>query len=198
MARIFNEQKLVIASSNSKKIEEFKQILEPRGIKVLSSNDFADLPEVEETGFTYLENAFLKAHAVAQHLNLPVLADDSGLNVPARPDVLAVKTARWIKQNGGAEQALKLLEGLMDGKDKSACLVCALVIVWPDGHHEFVIGEAEGSLTFPAREGRQFGVDPVFVPEGETRAFSEMSLEEKEALSHRGKAVAALLKKCFR
>ncbi|WP_033072982.1 RdgB/HAM1 family non-canonical purine NTP pyrophosphatase [Sphingopyxis sp. MWB1] len=199
--------KLVIASHNAGKVREIRALLEPYGIEPVSAGDLG-LPEPEETGTTFRENALLKAHASASAANLPALADDSGLEVAALGGRPGVYTADWAERQAfeglpGRDwyMAMGKVEGLLAEQgpdvDRSARFVCTLALAWPDGHAEIFEGRAEGRLTWPPRGKLGFGYDPVFVPEGRTQTFAEIPPAEKHAISHRADAFAKLVSGVF-
>ena len=186
--------KLVIASHNAGKVREIRALLEPYGINPVSAGDLG-LPEPEETGTSFRENALLKAHASAASSGLPALADDSGLCVDALGGRPGVYTADWAERQWYL--AMGKVEGLLaeqgPGVDRSACFVCTLALAWPDGHAEVFEGRADGSLTWPPRGKLGFGYDPVFVPVGNVLTFAEIDPAEKHRISHRADAFAKLV-----
>jgi len=207
MTRKLTPGKLVIASHNAGKVREIRALLAPYGIEPVSAGDLG-LPEPEETGTTFVENALLKAHASASASGLPALADDSGLEVAALGGRPGVYTAEWAERQPfeGAPgrdwyMAMGKVEGLLAERgadvDRSACFVCTLALAWPDGHAEVFEGRAEGSLTWPPRGLLGFGYDPVFVPAGNTLTYAEIAPEEKHAISHRADAFAKLVAGVF-
>ena len=194
--------KLVIASHNAGKVREIRALLEPFGIEPVSAGELG-LPEPEETGATFRENALLKAHASASAAGLPALADDSGIEVAALGGRPGVYTADWAERQSFEGEpgrdwymAMGKVEGLLAEQgpdvDRSACFVCTLALAWPDGHAEVFEGRAEGSLTWPPRGALGFGYDPVFVPLGSDVTYAEMDSAQKHAISHRAAAFAQL------
>ncbi|MBT5798614.1 MAG: RdgB/HAM1 family non-canonical purine NTP pyrophosphatase [Alphaproteobacteria bacterium] len=199
MARQFTDSKIVIASHNSGKVTEIAELLEPLGVSVISAGD-AGLPEHEETGKSFIENAELKAKAAALSSGLPALADDSGLSVSALGGAPGIYSARWAGEEKDFERAMKRVADalLMSGQyDKTAHFHCALSLCWPDGVCETFEGVLAGNLIWPARGDKGFGYDPMFVPNGYTQSFGEMDPVEKHAMSHRSLAFEKLLNKCF-
>lgn len=200
--RKFTGQTLLVATHNAGKLEEFQEILGPLGITVTSAKEHG-LPEPEETGTTFVENARLKAHAAAQATGLPALADDSGLEVDALNGAPGVYTADWAETPSGRDFIMameKTHAKLIDANAPqpwTARFCCTLVLAWPDGHGEMFEGHANGQLVWPRRGQDGHGYDPMFQPENETRTFAEMTHAEKNALSHRGAAISALLKGSF-
>ena len=199
--------KLVIASHNAGKVREIRALLAPFGIEPVSSGELG-LPEPEETGTTFAENALLKAHAAAQGSGLRALADDSGLCVPALGGAPGVYTADWAEKQpfeGGPGRDWYMAMGKIEGKlaelghdtDRSAYFICTLALAWPDGHSEIFEGRAHGTLAWPPRGTMGFGYDPVFVPLGRQQSFAELDPEEKHAMSHRADAFAQLVAAVF-
>lgn len=197
MARHFDGNKLVIASHNEGKVREIADLLRPFDVKVFSAA-MLDLPEPEETGYTFLANAELKARAAASAANMPALADDSGLAVAALDGAPGIYSARWGGKTKNFDLAMnRVHRALADKDDKSAAFICALALVWPDGHLEAFEGRVEGRIVEPGRGEKGFGYDPIFVPEGDTRTFGEMDPDEKHAISHRADAFKQLVEACF-
>ena len=199
--------KLVIASHNQGKVREMRVLLEPYGMELISAADLG-LPEPEETGTTFAENALLKAHAAAQGAGLPALADDSGLCVAALGGAPGVYTADWAERQfyeGGPGRDWYMAMGKVEGKlaelgphaDRSAYFISTLALAWPDGTQAVFEGRAPGSLSWPPRGTMGFGYDPVFVPEGYTQTFAELEPAEKMALNHRTFAFAKLVAAVF-
>ena len=200
--RKFTGQTLLVATHNSGKLEEFREILGPLCITVTSAKEHG-LPEPEETGTTFIENARLKAHAAAKATGLPALADDSGLEVAALDGAPGVYTADWAETPSGRDFIMAMekthakLIAAQAPQPWTARFCCTLVLAWPDGHDEVFEGYANGQLVWPRRGQDGHGYDPMFQPENETRTFAEMTHAEKNARSHRGAAITALLKGCF-
>jgi XTP/dITP diphosphohydrolase len=199
--------KLVIATHNAGKLREISALLAPFGMEPISAGDLG-LPEPEETGTTFAENALLKAHASAKASGLPALADDSGLCVAALGGAPGVYTADWAEKQayeGGPGRDWYMAMGKVEGKlaelgpeaDRSAYFICTLAIAWPDGHEEVFEGRVHGSLSWPPRGTMGFGYDPVFVPTGKSQSFAELDPSEKHAMSHRADAFAKLVSAVF-
>ncbi len=206
MSRKLSPGKLVIASHNQGKVREIRDLLAPYGIEPVSAGELG-LPEPEETGTTFAENALLKARAAAS-AGLPALSDDSGLEVKAlggRPGVYTADWAerQWFEGEPGRDwyMAMGKVEGLLAEQgpsvDRAAAFVCTLALVWPDGHEEVFEGRVDGSLTWPPRGTLGFGYDPVFVPTGSTQTFAEIAPEAKHAVSHRADAFRKLVAAVF-
>jgi XTP/dITP diphosphohydrolase len=187
----------VLASSNPGKLREFAALLAPLSLQLLPQSDF-DVRPAAETGTTFLANALLKAHHAARHARLPALADDSGLEVDAlggRPGVFSARFAGPAASD--AENLRQLLAELEDVPEgfRQARYQCVIVWVRSVGDQAPLIahGTWEGRITLAARGERGFGYDPVFVPAGERRTAAELSDAEKNAVSHRGQALRALV-----
>ena len=199
--RLFTEDTLLIATHNKGKLSELRRYFEPMGITLLSADD-VNLPEPEETEETFKGNALLKARAGAFETGHVCLADDSGLAVDALHGAPGIYSARWAVQDDGSRDFDKAMERIRlelgESENRAAKFVCAVALVWPDGHEEVVEGEVTGHLEFPPRGERGFGYDPIFVPEEETRTFGEMLPEEKEPISHRTAAIDIIIDQCFR
>ena len=199
--------KLVIASHNEGKVREITALLGPYGMAPVSAGSLG-LPEPEETGTTFAENAALKALASATASGLPALADDSGLDVAAlggRPGVYTADWAerQWFEGEPGRDwyMAMGKVEGLLCAQgpqvDRSAAFVCTLCLAWPDGETALFEGRVTGSLVWPPRGERGFGYDPVFLPGGAMQTFGEMPIEAKQAVSHRARAFEKLVAALF-
>ena len=156
------------------------------------------LPEPEETGATFVENAELKARAAAKESDIPSLADDSGLTVMALNGAPGVYSARWAGPNKNFPSAMARVERELAGKsDRRAAFICALVLAWPDGHCETVEGRVDGTIVWPPRGNKGFGYDPIFLPDGLALTFGEMDQDAKDRISHRGDAFRKLAARCF-
>jgi XTP/dITP diphosphohydrolase len=206
MTRKLTPGKLVIASHNAGKLREIRALVEPYGMEAISAADLG-LPEPEETGTTFAENALIKARSAAT-AGYPALADDSGLEVTALGGRPGVYTADWAERQGfeGAPgrdwyMAMGKVEGMLSelgpDVDRTARFVCTLALVWPDGEEVVVEGEVRGSVTWPPRGALGFGYDPVFVQAGGTQTFAEIAPEAKHAISHRADAFAKLVQAVF-
>ena len=199
MPRKFRETKIVIASHNEGKVSEIADLLIPLGISIISSRDI-NLPEPEETGTSFIENAELKARVAAKLSGLPAIADDSGLCISALGGAPGIYSARWAGENKNFNTAMERVADalLMSGQyDKTAHFHCALSLCWPDGACETFEGVLAGKLIWPAKGDRGFGYDPMFVPNGYTQSFGEMDPAKKHAMSHRSIAFQKLLSTCF-
>ena len=197
MTRKFSGGPLIISSHNKGKVREIATLLVPFNAQITSAAEH-ELPEPEETGTTFIENAVLKAQAAAQAAGLPALADDSGLSATALDGAPGIYSARW----GGAERNFdaamaKLNAALGDGAPRDAVFISALALAWPDGHVEKVEGQVTGTLVWPPRGSHGFGYDPMFQPNGSVQTFGEMEPKIKETFNHRAVAFKKLVGLCF-
>lgn len=202
--------KVVIATHNAGKLVEMRELLAPYGLEVTSAGELG-LPEPEETGWMFAENAAIKARASAEASGLPAIADDSGLCVDALDGAPGLFTADWAGHPRDFAAAMARVNRELDRRDvpaagRRAHFVSALVIAWPDGHEELFEGRVHGMLAWPPRGERGFGYDPMFQPDGHERTFGEMNSHEKHgipadgstALSHRARAFQKLAAACLR
>lgn len=189
---------LVLATHNAAKLVELRRILEAAGVpevELRSLDDFPGAPEVAETGTTFAENALLKAHSIAGFTHLPAVADDSGLCVDVLGGSPGVFSARWSGRHGDDAANLSLLlaqlADLPPGK-RTGHFACAAALALPGGAEHVVEGRLDGVILTEARGSNGFGYDPIFVPEGLDRTTAELSPDEKDEISHRGRAFRAL------
>jgi XTP/dITP diphosphohydrolase len=190
--------RLVLATRNAGKREELHRILVAAGLDVdlVGLDAFPDVPDVAETESSFAGNALLKARAIAAATGLPAVADDSGLCVDALNGMPGILSARWSGRHGDDAANLDLLLGqIADVPDRrrTAAFVCAAAVVLPDGTERVVEGSMEGTLIRERRGTNGFGYDPIFVPLGRTATTAELTSEEKDAISHRGQALRALV-----
>ena len=209
--RTLEPGRLVVASHNQGKVREILDLLGPYGVEPVSAVEL-DLPEPDEIGATFIDNADLKARAAADLSGLPALADDSGLCVEALGDRPGIFSARWAladahlpaeagpgevsgeRDFGRAMQRVQNeLEALGPDASRNAHFVCALALCWPDGHSEWFEGRVDGMLVWPPRGDKGFGYDPMFVPAGHDQTFGEMDPAQKHAISHRADAFRKLV-----
>ena len=187
---------ILLASRNPKKLEELRRILAPAlpAVEVLGLDDVAPYDEVPESGMTFAENALIKAREGQRHTGLPTVADDSGLTVDALNGMPGVLSARWAGSHGDDEANLRLLlDQVAHVPDDrlGAAFVCAVAYV--DGPQEILTeGRMPGRLVRAPRGTNGFGYDPIFVPAENERTSAELSVAEKDAISHRGQALRAL------
>jgi XTP/dITP diphosphohydrolase len=191
--------RLLLATRNGKKLTELRRILAPQlpDLEVVGLDDLEPYPETPETGATFADNALLKAHDGVRHTGLLTVADDSGLAVDALNGMPGVLSARWAGGHGEDEANLRLvLSQLRDTPDDrlGAAFICAAALIAP-GPDEPIVVEARmpGRLVREPRGQEGFGYDPIFVPDGHTRTSAELPPAEKDAISHRGQALRALL-----
>jgi XTP/dITP diphosphohydrolase len=202
--------RVVIATHNPGKLREMRELLAPHGVDAVSAAELS-LPEPDETGTTFADNARIKAGAAAAAANLPALADDSGLAVEALGGAPGIHSARWAAPDKDFARAMRVVQeklvaaGANSAKQRRAAFVSALALAWPDGQVECVEGRVEGTLVWPPRGTHGFGYDPMFMPDGHDRTFGEMSAEEKHGLpprghglSHRARAFIKLAERCLK
>lgn len=188
------QRRLVLASRNPGKLAEVRRILAGE-VEMIGLDEVADYPEPAETGESFEENALIKARECVRRTGLPAVADDSGLCVDALNGMPGVLSARWSGRHGddAANLALVLAQiSGVPGARRGAAFVCAAALVSPSGTEEVVLGEVRGTLLRSPRGEGGFGYDPIFVPVGEDRTTAEMAPQDKDALSHRGRALRAL------
>ena len=193
--------KLVIATHNPGKLREISALIEPLGIACVSAAELG-LPEPEEIGVTFADNADLKAREAADLSGLPALSDDSGLCVDALHGRPGIFSARWAEDSEGNRDWILAMERVWrevqaeepDEPAPAAHFVCALAIAWPnDGQTENFEGRVDGTLAWPPRGDKGFGYDPMFVPAGYDVTFGEMTPEKKHSISHRADAFRKLV-----
>ncbi len=187
--------RVVLATRNAGKVVELRRILADLDVELVGLEAYPDMPEVEETGDTFAENALLKARAVAAHTGEAAVADDSGLCVDFLGGAPGIRSARWAGEPSDDQRNLDLvLEQIADAGEglRGAHFFCAAAAVVPRGGERVAEGRVDGTLIDAPRGTNGFGYDPIFVPLGETRTTAEMSSEEKDAISHRGAAFRAL------
>jgi XTP/dITP diphosphohydrolase len=188
---------VVLATHNPGKLAELRRILAASrvDVDVADLGEYPDTPDVAETGSTFEENALLKARAVAAHTGLPTVADDSGLCADALNGMPGVLSARWSGRHGDDEANLRLLLAQLadvPAGRRAAHFYCAAALVLPSGAEHATEGAVYGWLTDAPRGTNGFGYDPIFVPDSAAVTTAEMSAEDKDAISHRGKALRAL------
>lgn len=207
MARLLTGR-VVIATHNAGKLREMRELLAPFGVEAVSAGEL-NLPEPDETGTMFAENAAIKARAATEATGLPAFADDSGLCVDALDGAPGLFSARWSGGSKDFSGAMARIERELTSRgatDRRAHFVSALVLAWPDGHEELFEGRVFGELVWPPRGDKGFGYDPMFKPDESPLTFGELSSEEKhgidwakrEALSHRARAFLALEAACLR
>jgi XTP/dITP diphosphohydrolase len=189
--------KLLLASRNPGKLVELQRMLSAAGgVAVVGLNDVPQFPEAPETGATFAENALAKGRDAVAATGLPAVADDSGLAVDALNGMPGVLSARWAGRHGDDVANLELLLaqlGDVPDERRGAAFVCAAALVLPDGTEIVEHGVWPGRIVRAPRGSGGFGYDPIFVPDGEQRTSAELEPQEKDAASHRGRAMRALL-----
>src|SRR5258707_1711121 len=190
-------ERLVIASHNPGKLDEIAALLRPFGVQAIGAAALG-LPEPEETGVTFEENAALKARLATEAAGLLALADDSGLVVPALGGAPGIYSARWAGPTKDFRIAMERVHRELGEHDRSALFVAVLAFARPDGDLELFRGEVAGALVWPPRGEPGFGYEPMFVPEGRTETFGETEPAQKHRISHRARAFAKLVEGCFR
>jgi len=201
--------KVVIATHNSGKLKEMRELLRPHGIETISAGDLG-LDEPIETGTSFTENAKIKATAAANASRLPAIADDSGLVVEALDGEPGIYSARWAGEKKDFAHAMKTVEKKLKLKEattpekRRGAFIAALCLAWPDGEAATFEGRVDGRIVWPPRGDQGFGYDPIFLPDGFNRTFGEMSAEEKhglpprgQGLSHRARAFLKLAESCL-
>ena len=185
---------LVLASRNAGKTSEIRDLLKAFPVQICNLDDFGPLPEVEEDGETFDENAYKKAYFAARVLGLPALADDSGLVVEALGGAPGVYSARFAGDNASdADRCAKLLDAMKGHNQRNAAFECVLSIAVPEGPALTYEGRCEGQITHQPRGKSGFGYDPIFFYPPSNKTFAEMTMAEKSKVSHRGRALQELL-----
>ncbi|WP_345239981.1 XTP/dITP diphosphatase [Pontibacillus salipaludis] len=187
-------KKIVVATHNEGKVREFRQLFSKYNIETLSLDDLdQNLPEVEETGETFEENAELKASTISSILNVPVIADDSGLVVDALDGSPGVYSARYAGEPKDDQKNLeKVLSELKGEKNRTARFVCVLALSIPGQNVVFERGTCEGHLTEEPHGESGFGYDPIFIPDGYKATMAEIGADEKNKISHRSRALSKI------
>jgi XTP/dITP diphosphohydrolase len=201
--------RLVIATHNPGKLTEMRDLLALYGVDAISAGELS-LPEPEETGETFRANARIKAEAAAKASNMPAFADDSGLVVDTLDGQPGIHSARWAGPDKDFRFAMNKIQSLLMERGAKAAerrrghFVSALCVAWPDGHVEEFEASVDGTVVWPPRGTLGFGYDPLFLPDGQTQTFGEMSSEEKHGLpphgrglSHRARAFLKLAEACL-
>ena len=204
-ARPLESREIVVATHNAGKLAEIRDLIGPFGFAAKSAGELG-LPEPEETGTTFEENAAIKALAAARATGLPALSDDSGLCVDALDGQPGVHTADWAQKADGTRDfamAMRNVEermqaaGAISEDRRTGRFVAVLCLAWPDGHSEVFEGRVDGTLIWPPTGDKGFGYDPMFQPAGYFITFGEMDPDRKHAMSHRADAFTKLLSGCF-
>jgi len=201
--------KVVLATHNAGKLREMSELLAPFGIELISAAALG-LPEPDENGTSFEANARIKAEAAAKASNLPAFADDSGLAVAALNGAPGIHSARWAGPSKDFSRAMRVVEEKLhevnakSDAQRKAAFISVLCVAWPDGETVCFEGRVDGVLVWPPRGTAGFGYDPMFLPDGKTKTFGEMTAEEKhglpphgEGLSHRARAFLKLAESCL-
>ncbi len=194
--KIQRGRRLVIATHNAGKLAEFETYFAACGIPIVGAGQLG-VPEIDETGITYQENAHLKAAQTASFTGEFALGDDSGLAVDALGGAPGIYSARWAGEPRNFASAMQKVEadlqakGATEAAQRQASFICVLCLASPAGESQSFEGRVWGTLIWPPRGTRGFGYDPMFVPDGYIQTFGEMDPEKKDAISHRAKAFAA-------
>jgi XTP/dITP diphosphohydrolase len=190
-------ERLVVATHNRKKLHEIQTICVGWPVRLLGADE-ASWPAVEETGTTYLDNARLKAHAAARATAVTALAEDSGIEVAGLDARPGPRSARYAGESASdlenLRQLVEEIRGLPE-EERRATYHCVAVVAWADGREVWGEGACEGTLLVEPQGSGGFGYDPIFVPSGDSRTMAQLSLDEKNAISHRGRALRALAAK---
>jgi XTP/dITP diphosphohydrolase len=202
--------RIVIATHNPGKLREMSELLSLYGIEAVSAGELG-LPEPEEPGATFAENARIKSDAAAKASGLPAFADDSGLVVDALGGAPGIHSARWAGPDKNFKRAMETIHSMLTDHGattpamRSAHFISALCVSWPDGHVEEFEGRVDGTLVWPPRGEKGFGYDPMFLPDEHDRTFGEMTSDEKhglpprgQGLSHRARAFLKLAEACLK
>lgn len=185
--------KFIFASHNENKIKEFRELFKSRNIEIVSLFDLEDFEEIIETGTTFQENAVVKAKIIYEKYKIPTLADDSGLSVMALNGFPGVHSARFMAGSTPTEKNLALIEKLAPFSDKRAKFIAAIALVGLDEYPQVFTGETKGIIINEERGKDGFGYDPIFYVPHLMKTFAELPAEEKNAISHRGRATEKLL-----
>lgn len=197
MKRSLHGARIVVATHNKGKLEEFAELLKPHGVSAVSAGELG-ISEPQETESTFAGNARIKALNACKASGLIAVSDDSGLCVDALDGDPGVYTADWAGPARDFSMAMRLVEEKLQAKgalmpaQRRATFVCTLCVIWPDGEERIYEGRAPGHLVWPPRGKLGHGYDPVFVPDGETQTFGELDNARKNRLSHRARALEKL------
>lgn len=185
--------KVLAATNNAHKVEEFKNLLSFIKLDIVQPKDFDNFPEIIESGDTFEENASIKALEASKFAQLPAFADDSGLVVEALDGRPGIYSARYVRENAtDAERMAKLLEELEDEANRKAKFVCVIAIAINGKVIKTFRGEVEGTIAFEPHGDNGFGYDPIFIPRGYDQSFAQLDSEVKDSISHRANAMKAV------
>lgn len=186
---------IIVATRNSGKLREIRRVLDLPGLHLRTFEEFEEFPEPEETGSTFEENALIKARAILELYQRPGLADDSGLLVDRLGGRPGVHSSRYAGPEGNSEHNMDRLLEELDGvprSERTARFSCVMALIIPGGGTHLTHGECEGAILEERRGKGGFGYDPIFLPAGFDRSMAELTLDEKNSISHRGKALLAM------
>lgn len=185
---------LLVATNNAHKLTEIRQILSPFHITVYGLNDLnIKVGDIEENGKNYYENALIKAEAIKKLTKMPVIADDSGLEIKALDNKPGLYSARFAEECGGHAQAINKIIKDLEGKDRTARFVCDIVLVNVEDRPLLFEGIVPGKIGFEPDGNTGFGYDPIFICDELSKSYASLTQEEKNRVSHRGKALKKLL-----
>ena len=186
---------ILLATNNKHKLEEVRQILSPHGIIVYCISDLnLDYKEPEENGLTYKDNALIKANALKELTDLPVIADDSGLEIEALDNKPGLYSSRFASSLGGYDNAFKyVIDKVKEKKNDKARFICDIILVNTEDKPLLFEGICEGHIADTVRGDDGFGYDPIFIPNDSDKSFAELEREEKNTISHRARALKKLL-----
>ncbi len=189
---------IVLASNNQHKLKEFKEIL--TDYKILTLNDIGYYEEIEETGETFLENALIKAKTIhdylkKQNLNYLIVAEDSGLCVDSLDGAPGVYSARYMGVHGNDQGNRDKLQQELKNKKRDAYFICTIVVYYPDGNYQSFVGKTYGRITDEEIGNKDFGYDCIFYSNDLEKTFGEATEEEKNSVSHRGRAIVEMVKR---
>jgi len=189
-----NQPQLVIATNNPHKFEEFKALFSPIGFKVVSLNDLKIDVDIEENGTSYAENALIKAQAIRDLVDGWILADDSGIEIDALKGQLGIHSARYLGvETSFSEKNKHIIKEMENESNRNASFMCAIALVHPDQSYWITVNRCDGTIANTVNEPSGFGYDPIFIPLGYDVAFSQMTQQLKNEVSHRGKAARAAM-----
>ena len=187
--------KLIIASNNEGKIKEYKEILEPLGYEVISQKEVGINLEIPETGTSYKENALLKAQGIYEITKTAVLSDDSGLSIDFLDGAPGLYSARFKSELSQKEKNQYIIDEMKDTDNRKAKFVCSICFIFENGEKIEVQGICNGKISRKIEGERGFGYDPIFIPDGYDKTFSDIGQEEKNKISHRAIAIKELIEK---
>lgn len=187
------KKQIIIATHNENKLREFRQIFSDTDYEVLGLADVGYHEDINEDGETFQDNALIKATIVHKAINLPVIADDSGLSISALDGFPGVNSARFMQDSPYSEKNMAIVEMLKDHSDKSAKFVAAIALVGFEPFPQVFVGEVKGTIINEERGTNGFGYDPIFFHPNSQKTFGELTIEQKQSISHRGRASELLI-----